>query len=133
AVTTPARCGEGRGPRRRLWIEPASDAPRSLSRLPTISQLRRWWPGRATAAGGRAPPALSGLRRLDWTVDMLLRDAETSPFLRPEAVARPRGNEGVSVSDVTLPGLHHVALTVTDLDAAVPWYEKAFGLKFQME
>jgi catechol 2,3-dioxygenase-like lactoylglutathione lyase family enzyme len=29
--------------------------------------------------------------------------------------------------------LHHIALTVTDLDASIPWYEKIFGISFRME
>ena len=29
--------------------------------------------------------------------------------------------------------LHHIALTVTDLDASVPWYEKVLGIAFQDE
>ena len=29
--------------------------------------------------------------------------------------------------------LHHLALTVTDVDASVPWYESVFGLRFQMD
>jgi glyoxylase I family protein len=28
------------------------------------------------------------------------------------------------------PQLHHIALTVTDLDASVRWYERVFGLAF---
>jgi glyoxylase I family protein len=34
---------------------------------------------------------------------------------------------------VTRPNLHHIALTVTDLDVSIPWYEKIFGISFQME
>jgi glyoxylase I family protein len=29
-----------------------------------------------------------------------------------------------------LPRLHHIALTVTDLDASVEWYQKVFGISF---
>lgn len=29
--------------------------------------------------------------------------------------------------------LHHIALTVTDLDASIPWYERVFGITFKME
>ena len=29
--------------------------------------------------------------------------------------------------------LHHVALTVTDVDASIPWYEGAFGIRFIMD
>jgi catechol 2,3-dioxygenase-like lactoylglutathione lyase family enzyme len=32
-----------------------------------------------------------------------------------------------------LPSLHHVAITVTDLDASIRWYERVFGIAFQME
>jgi glyoxylase I family protein len=31
------------------------------------------------------------------------------------------------------PSLHHIAITVTDLDASVAWYERVFGITFQME
>jgi glyoxylase I family protein len=31
------------------------------------------------------------------------------------------------------PTTHHVALTVTDLDASVRWYEQVFGLTVQMD
>jgi glyoxylase I family protein len=34
---------------------------------------------------------------------------------------------------VTRPRLHHVALTVTDLDASTSWYEKVFDITPQME
>ena len=29
--------------------------------------------------------------------------------------------------------LHHIALTVKSLEASIPWYEKVFGIKYQME
>ena len=29
--------------------------------------------------------------------------------------------------------LHHLALTVTDVDASVPWYEAVFGIRFQVD
>ena len=29
--------------------------------------------------------------------------------------------------------LHHIALTVTSLERSVPWYEKVFGIGFQMD
>ena len=32
-----------------------------------------------------------------------------------------------------LPAVHHLALTVTDLDASIRWYERVFGISFQME
>jgi catechol 2,3-dioxygenase-like lactoylglutathione lyase family enzyme len=31
------------------------------------------------------------------------------------------------------PTLHHIALTVTDLDASIAWYERVFGIAFRME
>jgi glyoxylase I family protein len=37
------------------------------------------------------------------------------------------------VPDVALANLHHVALTVKDLEAAIPWYERVFGIKYQMD
>ena len=38
-----------------------------------------------------------------------------------------------STSAVTRPRLHHIAITVTDLEASVPWYEKVFGIRLLME
>ncbi len=32
-----------------------------------------------------------------------------------------------------LPSIHHVALTVTDLDASIMWYEQVFGITYKME
>ena len=37
------------------------------------------------------------------------------------------------MSNTKRPGLHHIALTVTDLDASIAWYEKVFDIKYQME
>ena len=37
------------------------------------------------------------------------------------------------MSMVTSPRLHHLALTVTDVDASVRWYEDVFGIRFQMD
>ena len=31
------------------------------------------------------------------------------------------------------PSLHHIALTVTDLDVSIPWYEGIFGIKLVNE
>ena len=31
------------------------------------------------------------------------------------------------------PRLHHIAITVTDLDASIAWYERVFGITCQME
>src|SRR5436305_15212539 len=33
---------------------------------------------------------------------------------------------------LALPSPHHIALTVTDLDASIRWYERGFGITFQM-
>lgn len=35
--------------------------------------------------------------------------------------------------DIPPARLHHVAITVTDVDASVRWYESVFGLSFRME
>ena len=37
------------------------------------------------------------------------------------------------MTNPALPALHHIALTVTDLDASIAWYERVFGIAFQME
>lgn len=37
------------------------------------------------------------------------------------------------MSTVTRPQLHHLALTVTDVDASVAWYEAVFGVRFIMD
>ena len=37
------------------------------------------------------------------------------------------------MSTVTMPRLHHLALTVTDIDASVRWYESVFNVRFQMD
>jgi glyoxylase I family protein len=34
---------------------------------------------------------------------------------------------------VARPRLHHLALTVTDVDASVRWYQDVFGVSFQMD
>ncbi len=34
---------------------------------------------------------------------------------------------------VSIPNLHHIALTVTDLDASIAWYERVFGIAYQMD
>ena len=36
-------------------------------------------------------------------------------------------------TSVPRPRLHHLALTVTDVDASVRWYEDVFGVQFQMD
>ena len=30
-------------------------------------------------------------------------------------------------------GLHHIALTVTDLEASIAWYQRVFGIAYHME
>jgi catechol 2,3-dioxygenase-like lactoylglutathione lyase family enzyme len=35
--------------------------------------------------------------------------------------------------NITPVRLHHVALTVTDVNASVGWYERVFGIRFQMD
>ena len=37
------------------------------------------------------------------------------------------------MSAVSLPRLHHIALTVTDVDVSVNWYEEVFGVRHQMD
>ena len=37
------------------------------------------------------------------------------------------------MAHVTQPRMHHIALTVTDVTASVPWYEEVFGVRFLMD
>jgi glyoxylase I family protein len=37
------------------------------------------------------------------------------------------------MADVDCPRMHHIALTVTDLDASIEWYGKVFGITYRME
>ncbi|HVE45693.1 MAG TPA: VOC family protein [Acidimicrobiales bacterium] len=37
------------------------------------------------------------------------------------------------MTDTPRARLHHIAITVTDVDASVRWYESVFGVKFLME
>ena len=37
------------------------------------------------------------------------------------------------MSTTTSARLHHLALTVTDVDASVRWYEEVFGIRFKMD
>jgi glyoxylase I family protein len=37
------------------------------------------------------------------------------------------------MASVTRASAHHIALTVTDVDASVRWYEDVFGIRFQMD
>ena len=37
------------------------------------------------------------------------------------------------MTNPTAPSLHHIALTVTDVDASVLWYEAVFGVHFLMD
>jgi catechol 2,3-dioxygenase-like lactoylglutathione lyase family enzyme len=43
-----------------------------------------------------------------------------------------RQKEGIMAA-VTRPTIHHIALTVTDLDAGIAWYEKVFKITYRME
>jgi catechol 2,3-dioxygenase-like lactoylglutathione lyase family enzyme len=36
-------------------------------------------------------------------------------------------------TDLAPARIHHVALTVTDLDASVPWYEQVFSVTYRMD
>jgi glyoxylase I family protein len=35
--------------------------------------------------------------------------------------------------NVARPRLHHIALTVTDVDASIRWYQDVFGVRYQMD
>ncbi len=37
------------------------------------------------------------------------------------------------MATLTQPRMHHIALTVTDVDASVRWYEEVFGVQFRMD
>ncbi|MDQ1402689.1 MAG: hypothetical protein QOG03_1005 [Actinomycetota bacterium] len=37
------------------------------------------------------------------------------------------------MTDVARPHLHHIALTVSDVEASIPWYEAVFGVRFMMD
>ena len=37
------------------------------------------------------------------------------------------------MSTIATARLHHLALTVTDVDTSVQWYEDVFGIRFQMD
>jgi glyoxylase I family protein len=37
------------------------------------------------------------------------------------------------VPNLTLANLHHIALTVTDLEASIDWYARVFGIGYRME
>jgi catechol 2,3-dioxygenase-like lactoylglutathione lyase family enzyme len=37
------------------------------------------------------------------------------------------------MADLVTASLHHIALTVTSLERSLPWYEKVFGIRFQMD
>jgi catechol 2,3-dioxygenase-like lactoylglutathione lyase family enzyme len=39
----------------------------------------------------------------------------------------------MAAPSVAHPSLHHIALTVTDVDRSIPWYETLFGITYQME
>lgn len=37
------------------------------------------------------------------------------------------------MASVALPQIHHVALTVSDVNVSIPWYEKVFGVSYRMD
>ncbi len=37
------------------------------------------------------------------------------------------------MTNVARPRIHHIALTVTDVDASVGWYETVFGISFRTD
>lgn len=37
------------------------------------------------------------------------------------------------MTNVAPPQLHHIAITVTDVDASTRWYENVFGISFRMD
>jgi glyoxylase I family protein len=37
------------------------------------------------------------------------------------------------MANLAQPRMHHIALTVTDVDASVRWYEEVFGVQFRMD
>jgi glyoxylase I family protein len=37
------------------------------------------------------------------------------------------------MESLTGPSLHHIAITVTNLEASIAWYERVFGIAVQME
>lgn len=39
----------------------------------------------------------------------------------------------VRMASVALPHIHHVALTVSNTDVSVPWYEKVFDITYRMD
>src|SRR6478735_2493695 len=52
---------------------------------------------------------------------------------RPSSPQRTRWTDslhrGIAMPDIAQPRLHHLAITVTDLDASVDWYSTVFGIK----
>jgi catechol-2,3-dioxygenase len=41
--------------------------------------------------------------------------------------------KGAVMSTVTRPRLQHIALTVTDVEASLPWYEQIFDIRFMAD
>jgi glyoxylase I family protein len=37
------------------------------------------------------------------------------------------------MTTITRPRIHHVALTVTDIDASIRWYENVFGIRYRRD
>jgi glyoxylase I family protein len=51
-------------------------------------------------------------------------DTQSIPPFEP----RPKSSSRNDMSNITQPRLHHLAITVTDLDASVRWYESVFDV-----
>src|SRR5262245_6612880 len=49
------------------------------------------------------------------------------------SIGSKESNMETNGAGVARPGLHHIALTVTDLETSIPWYEQIFNIKFAME
>jgi glyoxylase I family protein len=39
----------------------------------------------------------------------------------------------MAMTSLTQARLHHLAITVTDVDASIPWYENVFGIRHRMD
>ena len=42
----------------------------------------------------------------------------------------PTASKEFDVPSITQPKLHHLAITVTDLDASIDWYQAVFGVRY---
>jgi catechol 2,3-dioxygenase-like lactoylglutathione lyase family enzyme len=54
------------------------------------------------------------------------------PKAEPPSGRRHEKQE-IHMATPTRPGLHHIALTVTDLEASMEWYASVFDIKYQMD